>query len=409
MPRNSRSRASAKSSFTEAELKAFRYFRRFREVLARVQEQRGVPLHESFADPKRLLHLGDYLCLFLLGLFNPVARTLRGLHQASRLSGVQRSVCRRPVSLGSFSEAQHLVDPAVLQRVFAELSAQVPDNGALPPHLRNQRWMARDSSLFDALPRMSWALYGGGRKGFVNNALRLHLSYDLLKDAPAVLRLSTGKGCERAALREDLKAGDAYVGDRYYGEHYAFLTLLSVRKCRYVIRLVDKQVKFTLSRELPVSSKDKAAGVQRQALGRLGSEGTLSQELRVIWFRGVGGQLLMLATNMQEQEMSAGDVALLYKFRWQVEYFFRWVKCLMGCGHWIAESPQGAAIQLYLALIGALLLQLDLGRRPSKRLWELIQWYLMGMVDEATLEKLLRQQLEAEEKARQKAAAKKRA
>jgi hypothetical protein len=34
------------------------------------------------------------------------------------------------------------------------------------------------------------------------------------------------------------------------------------------------------------------------------------------------------------------------------------MKCLMGCGHWLAESPRGITLQIYLALIGALLLQL---------------------------------------------------
>jgi hypothetical protein len=64
-----------------------------------------------------------------------------------------------------------------------------------------------------------------------------------------------------------------------------------------------------------------------------------------------------------------------------VEYFFRWMKCLMGCGHWLAESPRGITLQIYLALIGALLLQLDLERRPIRRVWELLQWHQMSMMD----------------------------
>ena len=51
----------------------------------------------------------------------------------------------------------------------------------------------------------------------------------------------------------------------------------------------------------------------------------------------------------------------------------------------MVESPQGVAIQIYLALIAALLMQLYTGRRPTKRLMELIQFYLLGV---ATLEDL---------------------
>lgn len=396
--------ASAKDSsgkvpaFTERDLSAFRHLRRFREALARAQE--SVPVHSSFADPKRRMALGDYLCLFLMGLFNPVARTLRGLVQASDFPKMQRAVCSRPVSLGSFSEAQSLVDPALLEQVFAELAAQIPPSPALPPALRTQQWMARDGSLFAALPRMTWALYGGGCEGFLNNAVRLNVSFHLLKDAPVAAQVTVGKACERATLREQIKAGDAYVGDRYYGEHYAFFTQLSRRGCRYLIRLVEKSVTTTVVEELPVSAEDAAAGVMRQAMVRLGSERTLSEVLRVIWFTGTGGQLLMLATNLTAEELSAADAARLYKHRWQIEYFFRWVKCLPGCGHWIAESPRGVALQLYLALIGALLLQLDLGRRPSKRVWELLQWHQSGMLDDETAAVLLQRQLAAEEKKR---------
>lgn len=398
--------SSGKSpAFTERQLSAFRHLRRFREALARALE--AVPVHSSFADPKRRLAIGDYLCLFLMGLFNPVARTLRGLVQASEFPKMQREVCSRPVSLGSFSEAQRLVDPALLEVIFAELAAEIPHSSALPAPLRTQEWMARDGSLFAALPRMTWALYGGGREGFVNNAVRLNVSFHLLKDAPVAARITVGKACERAALREDIKAGDAYVGDRYYGEHFAFFAQLSCRGCRYLMRLIEKTVTTTVVEELPVTSEDIAAGVMRQAMVRLGSEHTLSEVLRVIWFEGTGGQLIMLATNMSVEDLSAADATGLYKHRWQVEYFFRWVKCLLGCGHWIAESQKGVSIQLYLALIGALLLQLDLERRPSKRVWELLQWHQCGMIDDETATRLLQRQLAAEEKKRAAAEARK--
>jgi IS4 transposase len=95
--------------------------------------------------------------------------------------------------------------------------------------------------------------------------------------------------------------------------------------------------------------------------------------------------VLRLVTNISPVELSAADVALLYKQRWQIELFFRWIKCVLGCRHWLAESPQGAAIQLYLALIAAMLLQLYTGQRPNRRMMELIQFYLLGV---ATLEEL---------------------
>ncbi len=393
--------APSPPKISEKDLSSWKRVRRFRALLQEVLESGEVAPHRSFADAKRRLQLGDYLSLFLLGLFNPIARTMRGLVQASRLPGVQRALGISPVSLGSFSEAQQLVELPLLERLFARAVAQLPAAQTLPPRLRAQQWMARDSSLFAALPRMAWALYGGGRSGFANHAVRLHVSFDLGKDAPAACQVSPGQRCERAALREALQTGAGYVADRYFGEHYALFGELTQKGCRYLIRLLDRGVEPTIEEELPLFAEDTQAGVQRQAWVRLGSRRTRSERLRLIWLRGCNGQLLHLVTNLGPEQLRAADAALLYKHRWQVEYFFRWLKCLLGCGHWLAESPQGTAIQLYLALIGAVLLQLDLGRRPSKRVWELFQWYLCEMVDEATLAQMLKQQLAAEERRRE--------
>jgi hypothetical protein len=389
---------------TERDLGAWKLLRSFRDALDRAQARHG--RHRSFEDRRRRLELGDYLSLFLLGLLNPVARTMRGLITASQLPKVQRQVCTRAVSLGSFSEAQGLVDPALLESVFAGLAARLPDAGTLPPQLRAARWMARDSSLFAALPRMSWALYGGGRArasdGGRATAIRLHLDLDLAKDAPARARITEGKTCERAALRADIEPGDAVVADRYFGQSYRFLELLDAHGSTYVIRLMDRGVEPEILEELPCSDADQKAGIQRQARVQLGGERHRSALLRLIWLRGINGQILHLVTNLPVSELSAADAALLYKHRWQIEYFFRWVKCLMGCGHWLAESPRGTAIQLYLALIGAVLLQLQFGRRPGRRVWELLQWHLCGLTEETTLEETLARELAAEEKRRQR-------
>lgn len=404
MPKKAaKTKASVEPEFAEGDLRSLKVLRKFREILGEVQAQNGALVHRSFADPKRQLLLGDYLSLFLLGMLNPVARTVRGLVVASRLPGVQDGICRRPVSLGSFSEAQQLVEPALLEQVFAHVSAQwAAAQGAMRadrPGPAAQRWLIRDSSLFTALPRMAWALYGGGCAGTAN-AVRLHVSFDLALAAPVQARVTTGKTCERVALREDLQPGDAFIGDRNYGQHYAFLTYLSRQGCRYLIRLIDRGAEPTVEEELPVSAADAAHGVEHQAWVRLGrtQDRTLSERLRWIEVRGGNGELLHLATNLPPAELSAADAALLYKERWQIEYFFRWVKCLLAEDrwHWLAESPQGVALQFYLLLIAAVLLQLDLGRRPSKRVWELYQWYLCGMMDDAVLTRELARQLAAE-------------
>src|SRR5580658_8144761 len=117
-----------------------------RERIERACEQRGLPA--SFADSKRRMELGDYLGLFLFGLINPAVRTMRGLCAASHLERVQKEVCGRPVSLGSFSEAQQVVDVGLLEEVFGELAREVGGGESLCGPALDKRWLIVDSTLW---------------------------------------------------------------------------------------------------------------------------------------------------------------------------------------------------------------------------------------------------------------------
>ena len=367
---------------TEKDLGQWKLLRQFRRSLARVFGPE--PTGRSWADAKRRLRELDYLSLFLFGLLNPVAQTLRGLCAASGLERVQREVCSHRLPRATFSDAQHVLDPALLEKVFAELSAQVPV--AADTRFGPWQWLARDGSLLAALPRMAWALYGGGRKGCANRAARLHLSLHVLEDKPVRAALRPGRECERAVWQEHWEKGAGYLGDRYYGEHYQLFERLEQAGCAYVIRLRDSAV-IHVEEELPLSEADRAAGVTRQVWARLGRQREhRSVRLRVIWIAHEG-QSLTLVTNLAPETLGADLVGELYRRRWRIELFFRWVKCILGCGHWLAESRAGATIQIYLALIAALLLQLHTGRRPTQRMMELVRCDLMGWATPQELER----------------------
>lgn len=376
-------RAHGAAALTEKDLSRWRLVEAFQQRLAKAAAT-GTPLPPTWSDPQRLLQMADYLSLFLLGLLNPVVRTMRGLCRASHLERVQEDACHRPVSLGSFSEAQHLLNPELLEKVFVDLAAQVSAPSGPPSPLAQRRWLARDGTLWRALPRMHWALYGGGKAGYANRAVRLHLSLHLLDDKPVQGQVRPGKDCERAVWQEDWQTGDAFVGDRYFGENYRLLGQLEDKRCAYVLRLRD-QATITVEEELPVNPADQAAGVVRQAWVRLGCRTRYqSGRVRVVWIQ-TPEHSLALVTHLDPEQLPAELVSLLYRKRWQIELFFRWIKCLLGCRHWLAESPEGVTIQVYLALIAALLLQLYTGQRPTRRMMELIQFYLLGV---ATLDEL---------------------
>ena len=75
-----------------------------------------------------------------------------------------------------------------------------------------------------------------------------------------------------------------------------------------------------------------------------------------------------------------------------MEGFFRWLKCLLPCRHWLAESENGVAIQIYTALICAVLLTRRLGRKPSKRLMEMLALNQMKQASDEELAQAIKEE-----------------
>jgi hypothetical protein len=364
----------------EHQLKNWKLVTCVRQLLA--QQLEGQP--QPTSDPRRRLAAADYFCLILFGLFNPVVRSLRGLSRASRLPRVQEEVCRSPVSLGSFSEAQHVFDPQVLQRVLQQVAAKAAatfgQNEALARAL--PELVAHDSTLIKALPRMAWAVWMDKD----NPGIRLHVDFEVFRQIPQDVAIEPAGRCERKVWKPRLQAGRFYVGDRYFGHDYNLMRLISRRSSWFVFRLQSNTyLEPVRGSQRPLSPADRAAGVVADSLVRVGKENP--QTYRLVSVR-VEGLTLELLTN--RLDFPAELIALAYKYRWQVELYFKWLKCILGCEHWLAESPRGVAIQVYCALIASVLLALWTGKRPTKRAMEALQLYQLGWASEQDLEQLLR-------------------
>jgi hypothetical protein len=355
-------------------------------------------LHPTFAQPSRKLDYQSYLSLFLLGLFNPVVESMRSLCAVSGLSKVQQQLSCPKVSLGSFSEAQSVLDPDLLKQVFERLVQKSALSSKADPRLMHLELIAQDGSLWSALPRMAWAEYGVGRQGQAKG-VRLHLRFNILKDCPEDALVTHGNSCEAQALREMLLPSQTNVGDRYYGKDYQLFGEIDQAGAFFVFRINDSAV-INTEQELAVSPAERGAGILRHAWVRLGA----TEKLRTIRLRLVeiqrDGQHLLLITNHPVETVPAELVSLIYRRRWSIELFFRWIKCILGCRHFFAESPEGATLQIYLALIAALMLQQFTGSRPNKRVMEFLQLYIMGWATAQEVIELIQSQALKTQKAK---------
>lgn len=362
----------AKETIAEKKLRSWKLLDDFRSRLAKMRAQMPPTPEKRPGGPERLLLEEDYFSLMLFGMLNPVLDSMRGLCAASHLKRVQDEVCGRKVSLGSFSEAQGVFDPELLKGVFLDLAAESQTSWG-DPRLASlaDKLKVVDGTLLPALPRMHWALWLNDQ----NRAAKLHLKFSVLRQAACDALVTAGNCCERKTLRKFVKKGEIIVADRYYGLEYGFFGELRQIGASHVIRIRNNP-RMEMVEELAVSETDKAAGVTWQAKVKLGDQWQ-GEPIRVVCVE-VEGKQLLLATDL---EIEAELIALMYRYRWQVELFFKWLKSILGCRHLLAESPEGVTIQIYSALIAALMLQAFTGKRPGKRAMELIRMYLMDYAD----------------------------
>jgi hypothetical protein len=212
--------------------------------------------------------------------------------------------------------------------------------------------------------------------------------------------VTSGKGCERAALRAMMEPGEIYLGDRYFGEDYAMLESLAEAGCGFLLRLRNNAVlrwenedgrgdappgaeahAACIADEDPIACD---AHVARDARARLGDR-PAGRAWRIVRIEPPGREPVTLVASSEFDAMSAHEIGELYRKRWQVEGFFKWLKCLLPCRHWFAHSERGVNLQIYLSLISALLLAEATGRLPGKRIMELLHWHQMGVASDEEL------------------------
>lgn len=383
-----------KDPIREEDLQSFKHISKFIPLLER--------FHLVEDHHNRELHFDQYISLILFYFFNPILTSLRGIQQVSHLKKVKKVLGVKGTSLGSLSEASYVFDADLLYPLIKELA-----NKAIPlekdPKLKKlqQALVAVDGSLLPALPKMLWALWLDDQ----HRASKLHLEFDILKSSPTNAKITHANTNERTVFREFLSPNKLYVLDAGYSEYKLFQNIMDAGSS-FVARLKDNAV-WDLLEERPLTDDDRKAGVQRDMIVRLGckaKQDDLCSNVRVVevfhkgnssrprksrvsskkTFRTTESDYTLLLVTCR-MDLPAEIIALIYRYRWQIEIFFRWFKCILGCTHLISLSENGVSIQVYCALIASMLITLWTGCKPNKRTFEMLCFYFMGWVDDEEL------------------------
>jgi hypothetical protein len=385
---------------TAADVTGLKYFEKLKPLLERLHE---VGCERDKAG-NRGLHYDEFCLFLLLGLFNPIVDSLRGLEQASELEYVQRRLGVRQVSLASLSEASRVFDAELLKPILDELGKQLQPLGRdrrladIPKTLT-----LVDGTLVSALPLLVQAMWLKEKKGSGLVKWRLHTHFEVDRFVPSRIDVTPnggGENDERAVLERTIEADHLYVMDRGYAK-FALFNRIVLKNSSYVCRLRDNSA-YQVLEERPLSDADRAAGILSDQIVLFPNGEPAARPDHKIRFVRIqttphtsrskyrGGStgpstdgVLRIATNLLD--VPAEIIGLIYHYRWTIELFFRFLKQILGCRHLYFHSQNGIQLQAYCAIIVCMLLCLWTGRKPAKRTYEMVCYYFLGLATEAEL------------------------
>lgn len=250
----------------------------------------------------------------------------------------------KPFGRSTLARANETQPHQMYEALFQRLLARCQD---LAPRKRfkfKEKLYLLDASMIDlTLSLFPWAKY---RKS--KGAAKLHIGLDADGYLPAFVDLTEGKEHEINMARElELPKGSYVVFDRGYTD-YAWYQELCEEDIRFVTRLKSNAVTIPG----PKRRGRKSPGVLHdQQIQLTGVAGTYR---KVVYLDAETNITYEFLTNALD--IPAATVAELYKERWQIELFFKWIKQNLRVKSFLGTSRNAVMTQLWIALCAYLVL-----------------------------------------------------
>jgi IS4 transposase len=230
-----------------------------------------------------------------------------------------------------------------------------------------------------------WAQFSTGICG-----AKLHVVYDPDADCPIYAAVTPANVNDiTAAKAMPIKPGATYVFDLGYYD-YNWWAKLDAAGCRIVTRLkvntkLSVVAESAVARGSNILSDRSGYLPRRMARNRTNPFCNPVREVRV---RIATGKILRILTN--DLDAPAQQIADLYKRRWQIELFFRWVKQTLKIKHFLGRSENAVRIQIAVALVAFMLLRLaHVAQRAVQSLLGFVRLVRANLMHRRPLERLL--------------------
>lgn len=255
------------------------------------------------------------------------------------------------VSRSTLADANAKRPCAVFIEILAELMRRC--EGSIKQKIADAVYLVDSTGFRLSALSGDWARFSDGVHG-----AKLHVVYNPDSAGPSFAELTPANVNDiTVAKAMPIKPGATYVFDLGYYD-YGWWAALNEAGCRLVTRLkVNTPLANATDNPLPAGSailSDRIGHLPpRQARNRKNPFQDPVRELRV---STEAGKILRIVTN--DLDAPADEIAELYRRRWQIELFFRWIKHTLKIRHFFGTSENAVRIQIAVALITYLLLRM---------------------------------------------------
>ncbi len=312
---------------------------------------RAVDRHEGERGCRELT-ARSHLTALLVGQFIHA----KGLRDIETAMEIQAPALKRrgivPARRSTLSDANTVRPAEPFEAVIASLLGQLS-----PTKARQARGELRliDSTL--VRPGAGAADWAHFQRGCV--AAKVHMVYDPKAQLPTFFELSSANTNDITVAKRamPIASGATYAFDLGYYD-FGFWADLDAKGCRFVTRVkVNTPLKLLERRPRPVEGNVTFDHVvmlpERLAKSR---RNPFAKPGRAIRVKLDNGRRITLFTN--DLTSPATEIADLYKTRWQIELFFRWIKQNLHIHHFHGRSPNAVRLQIAAAIIAYLIVKL---------------------------------------------------
>ena len=253
------------------------------------------------------------------------------------------------IKRSSLSDANNNRPSAIFMETFFYLLGKV--RGELPRKDEEEMVRLIDSTTIDLnLNQFEWASFRSTKAG-----IKLHTVYDPDADIPTYFEMTAAKVNDRkAAHKLPIIPGATYVVDRAYND-YGWYYSLTQQGTRFVGRMKSNAIYEVIENRETTTSHILEDQIIR--LSSVKAQKDCPTDLRrVTILREDDGKVLSFITN--DLVRTAQEIADLYKSRWQIELFFKWIKQNLKIKRFLGQSENAVKIQVLSAMTAYLLLRL---------------------------------------------------